>query len=252
MPQPLAGLLLQPRPVLKLATFRLDNDLLGLPPGSASSLGAGIARLNLVQRYNLLLVDKEFVPVGPPLPSPGETEPGVPLLPLIVEGGVNAGGIGVNSFVRYHHQESRIVEYRVGLDGNATVRARYGIGYTENQLAYRTPENMLVAEGNRLDLNGTLQGTDTLLFGAATSVDLRTQDVPLGRRLTQASTFVDYHPNCYGIRLSYTESVNLTQDRNPATGQQEDTYYVVRRILLTFNLGGVITSARSIALPTNP
>jgi hypothetical protein len=252
VPQPLAGLLLPPEPALKLVTLRLDNDLIGLAQGATSTVGSTLAYLNFIQRYNLLLVDKEFVPIGPPLPSPGETEPGLPLLPLIVEAGVNLSGIGVNSLLRYHYQESRIVEYRVGMDGSASVRAKYGIEYTENQFAYRTPENLLVAEGNHLDLNGTLQGADTLGFGADTSVDLRSRNVPLGRRLTKAEAFVDFHPSCYGIRLSYVEEVNLTQDLNPATGQEEDSYYLDKRFLLTFNLGGVVSSGRGFSPPSNP
>jgi hypothetical protein len=250
VPQPLAGLLVQPEPALKLLTFRLDNDVLGLPHEATSDAGQSIGYVNLVQRYNLLLQDESFVPEGPALPSPGETEAGEPLLPFILEAGVTAGGLGVTSFLRYHHQLSRLVEYRVGLTGSASARARYGISYSENQQAYRTPENRLYGEGNSLGLNGWLAGTDRLSFDGTASIDLRSRDVPLDRRVTRGEAAVDFHPNCYGLRLSYVEEVLVTREFDSGTGQEEDVFYVDRRILLTFNLGGVIASSRGFVLPT--
>ncbi|MCH8882768.1 MAG: tRNA-guanine transglycosylase [SAR324 cluster bacterium] len=173
VPQPLAGLLVRPEPALKLLTFRLDNALFGKRGEDSAALPKKIATLNLIQRYNLLLEDEDFVPDGPPLPSEGETEPGEPLLPAILEGSYSGTGYDLSAFLRYHHQLDRIVEYRLGLGGSVSPRGRLRLTYTENVLRYRTPDAKLHPAVNTLRLNGALTAHDDLSFTFNGTVNLR-------------------------------------------------------------------------------
>jgi hypothetical protein len=250
VPQPLAGLLLQPEPALKLVTLRLDNELYGLPPGSASPIWSG--SVNLVQRYNLLVEDKHFTPEGPPLPSPGETAPGEPLLPLILELTYTRSGVALGGQLHYHHQLERIVEYQASMSGSVSPRGTLAVSYTDNEFTYRTPENRLHSAGTSMGLSALLAQSDTVSYDFSGVVNLNEGAVPLDRRLSSAQIGLDYHPNCYGIRLSYIEAVDATRDFNRNTGQTETLYFIDRRILLTFNLGGVVSPTGELLLSPRP
>jgi hypothetical protein len=246
--QPLEGLLLVPESALKLVTLRLDNDLLGLRRGADSPLGRSIAGLDLIQRYDVLREDDDFDPVGPDLPSPGETDPGEPMLPLIAEADYYGAGYSIDTLLRYHHQLERIVEYRIGLRGSLAERGRFAVGYRENQFTYRTPENRLYTAGSALTFSGLVIGTDDVSANFGARVNLRKEPAPLNRRLQRAEVGVDYHPNCYGVALSYVETVDVTREYNSSTGENEDSFFIDRKFLLTFNLGGVISSTRTYGL----
>ena len=251
--QPLAGLLLRPDPALKLVTLRLDNAFLALPRAT-DALGrknpSSIAEIDLIQRYDLLRGDKGFEPEGPPLPEPGETERGEPLLPAILEARWGGRGYSTDLFLRYHHQLSRFVEYRIGLRGNVSSRGTMRITYSDNETEYVTPDNKLHPAAAGLGFASTIAGPDWISYGFDGAINLRNQQVPLDRRITRAGLFTDYHPGCYAVRLSYLEQVGVTREFDRDLGRDVPVFFVSRQILLTFTIGGVATASRGIFLST--
>ena len=274
--QPLTDRLFRGRIAEKLLTLRLDNSFIGelrnkpqapvtgyLPTNQATQGGFDFirqnqstfaavpippryqrppteefAQVNLIQRYNFLLEKDAPSIIGPSLPAVQETTPGNPLLPAIFQATYGRGGLTMNFETHYHHQLQRVTETSIGMNANLRRYTRIGIGYTENEFSYRTPENKLHPFGNSLSANGEVEVTDTLSTGFSGIVDLRDLPAPLGRRVQSSELFIDYHPICYRIRLSVKDSLEVTQTNGV------DQYFTTERIVLTFDLGGLISSSR--------
>jgi hypothetical protein len=245
--QPLTDQVLRARPTLQLLTLRLDNSLLGRGAAPAGTEGPPPAservRFDLIQRYNLLYEKKEFAGVGPPLPSPQETEPGQPLLPLILDVAVNGAGYSLGVNLHFHHQLGRFTEY--GLGANATLRPHttLGVSYHLNEFTYFTPDNRLVAAANDLGLSGETALTDRLSFGFSGVVDLRDVAVPLDRRLSSYGLFLDFHTICYRVNISYQETVGSTVEAG------ETRYFLDHSARITFDLSSLVGGR---ALSLNP
>ncbi len=274
--QPLADRLVRARIAERLMTFRLDNSFIGhlrrAPPSpeaiyeSSNVATSGrfdlfkiplnqmapvtaprdyqqapveeFAQINLIQRYNFLEENASPSIVGPALPAVQETAPGNPLLPAIAQASYTRGGLGLSYETHYHHQLQRITETIIGMSASLRQFSRLGITYTQNEFSYRTPENKLHPIGNSLGANGEIEVVDATTVGFAGTLDLRDLPAPLGHRLQTSEVFVDFHPICYRIRISVRDSLELTQTNGV------DQYFTSRRVLLTFDLGNVLSTTR--------
>jgi hypothetical protein len=240
--QPRAGLVLQPLVAQDLVILRLENTWLGRTSrtqGRASEIG----RLNFIQRYDRLREHEAPSLIGPPLPDPPETEAGAPLLPAILEGSLATHGLLLNVLFRYHHQLSRVTETQFHISGQVSPRSSLAIRYIQNDLTYRTPDNKLFPEQTTLGFAGEVRVNDPVSLGLSTTLNLRPEPPPLDRRVELGEAYIDYHPNCYAVRLSYQEQLDSTVEGDSLE------YFVDRRILLTFNLGGLFSvgTRRSLA-----
>jgi len=258
--QPLVDRVVRAQVSRELITFRLDNSWLGRlrnrPGAPAPSPQANVpvtagpmphmisppvgelGSLNLIQRYNALLQSTNYVPIGPAITSRQETDPGQPLLPLIAEGTMAMGGVGLSSELHYHYQLRRITESIISMQGATRAHSALGISYAQNEFAYRTPENVLHPEGTTFSFAGEVPVADHFSLGFNGILNLATEPAPLGRRLQQGLMFMDFHPICYRIRLSYEESLELTQQNG------SDKYFLNRRIALTFDLGSLFSGTQ--------
>ncbi len=272
--QPLADSVVRSRVSRQLATLRLDNTWLGqyprpvLPPapvvlqpdlatpaqgntGGQRFFGPPVGELgglNFVQRYNLLLQDTNYQPAGPALSTRQETTPGEPLLPLIVQGNMQLGPVGLSSELHYHHQLRRFTESLLTMQGNVRANSSLGISYSQNEFTYRTPEDVLHPEGTTFGFNGEVPVADQWSVGFTGTLNLAASPAPLGRRLQDGQMFLDFHPICYRLRLSYQESLELTQENG------KDRFFVNRKAAITFDLGGLLqgTSQQVISSGANP
>lgn len=235
-PQPLTDEVLRARPALRLVTLRLDSTLLEgrRRPGEAlPSRTRELAWLDVIQRYNLLFRDDSPTVEGPPLPSPAETEPGEPLLPAIIEGGVNGQGYRLAVQLNYHHQLARVTESIVSLQGRVAPRTALGIGYRYNEFGYFTPEGDRVPRENTFTFNGTAPLAGDVAVGWSGRLNMQDEPPPLDRRLDQAQAFLDFRSVCYSARVTYAENVDSTVEN------RKRVYFVDRRILFTFTLTGL-------------
>ena len=229
----------RPQFVQRLLTLRLDNNWL-VRSGTAGE-ARELAHLNLIQPYNLLFDDADFVPIGPtPDPDQLETEPGEPLMPIILDGGIAMGGLNASTELRYHHQLQRFTSRTISLSG-ASPRAKMSASLTQNLFSYFTPDGKLNPEGSRLRVRGLINANSSVSIGYKSTINLRDQEPPLDRRLEAATLFVDYHPGCCTVRLTYSEDLEVTQ----VNGVSE--HFINRQILLTFTLGGVVSIETSAA-----
>ena len=251
---------LRPRFAERLVTLRLDN--LWLAQSRSGSESRKVAQLNLIQRYNLLwddpnylLRDDEnrllpddpaFLPVGPIPDSPQEPVSGDPadpqirdsLLPAIIEGTLFAEQMTLNFLLRYHHQLNSITETRLGVSGQVSARTRMSVSFSQNKFRYRTTDNKLHPEGTGLNFNGEAVVSEAVSFGFTGFVNLADQPPPLDRRLQSGQLFLDFHPGCpgcYALRATLQERTGIT------TEDDETVYFVERVLFLTFNLGGLLT-----------
>jgi hypothetical protein len=254
---------LRARPAERLVTLRLDNVWLGKaraaapPPTSLAPTPADptllpgegapdapvneLVRLDVIQRYNLLLADGAPALVGP---LPGEwqglparrqeTDPGQPLLPLLVELSANGRQLSASARVNYHHQLHRNTETELKLSGSTTPGTALSVGYTSNEFAYVTPDDKVVSDGKTLSFGASSAWKDAWALGVSGRVNLSDGTPPLDRRLDRGEVFVEYHPACYLVRVSYLEQVDSTlQGATP-------TFYLDRRFSITFELSGLV------------
>ncbi|MCH8882628.1 MAG: LPS assembly protein LptD, partial [SAR324 cluster bacterium] len=237
VPQPLSDQVLRARVAQRLLTFRFDNRLLARRPGTAEGASGGVSellRLNVIQRYNFLQEADAEPLAGPGFDRPQETEPGEPLLPLLVEAQVWGAGYGLNIGLNYHHQRRRLTRSTLGFDGRLHSRTRLNIGYDFNEFTYLTPDNKLVAERNVFSFGSEMAWSDQLSVGFNGRINLQDEPPPLQRRIDQGLLFVDFHTICYSVRLSYEEVVGSTLEK---TGE---TFFVDRRVMLSFRLAGLV------------
>jgi LPS transport system D len=267
VPQPLADQVLRSRVAERLVTLRLDNQLLGrgnvrepsplaapdlsvpaepapftAPPGPVSQL----LQLDLIQRYDLLLQDNAPTLRGPTLSLRPETGPGEPLLPLLLEVTAYLGRFTANAEANYHHQLHRTTEMSLGLHASAAPGATLSFSYGSNEFSYVTPENKEVAAGSAFYFGGSKVFTDRWSGGFSGRINLSDGTPPLDRRLDQSALYLDYRPDCYGLRASYRESVVAV----PQGGAY--TFYVDRSFKLIFDLSGLVGGAsRAPASPSS-
>ncbi|MBI4081265.1 MAG: LPS-assembly protein LptD [Candidatus Lambdaproteobacteria bacterium] len=243
---PVSGVI-RPLFAQRLATFRFDNTWeRRVGDGAPRS----VATLNLIQRYNLLLADKTFEHKGPKLPCPlesaltpdctAENPPGKPLLPAIVEGTLRGRGYGLGLTLRYDHELARVVETRIGLEGQIIPHSNLAVSYYQNDFTYRTPDDKLNPAASSFGFSSELLVSDTVSMGLSGTVNMAKQPAPLDRRIETGLAFLDYHPGCYGLRLSYQEQVSLTTQRG------QPLYILDRTLLLTVNLGNAVSGSRSL------
>jgi hypothetical protein len=272
-PALLADEVLRSRVAERLITLRLDNDLLGraaapaaaggsdaagpssgtasgalpaaaFPPADSGALATDLLSVNLIQRYNLLRRpgapalqgpapgDPPQGSAGPALPQ--ETEPGQPLLPFLLEVHAHGAQLSADALVNYHHQLHRTTEMSLALQGTMSPTVAMGIGYTSNEFAFATPDNKEVPAGSAFTFNGAMAWTDAWRTGFTGRLNLTDGTPPLERRLDQGEVFVEYHPICYAVRVSYSEQVASTL----VGGLQ--TYYLDRRFRISFDLSGLV------------
>ena len=221
----------------KLAIFRVDNEwLLG-----NERFQSPLAHLNIIQRYNMLLEEKDFSPIGPAPNLQGqETLPGFPILPLIIEGSIIQPRLTTSAALHYHHQLNVFNERSISLSGRAASYATFGVTYSDNLFTYRLPDNRTVPSGRSLQFSGSGRLSETLSTGFSGQVNLNDGPSPLNRRLVSSGLNLVYLPGCYSIRADYSELVGV------AEFEGEIDYYVDKTLLITFDLGGLI-SARSVS-----
>ena len=240
---------LRPHFAERLVTLRLDN--LWLAQSRSGPKSRKVARLNVIQRYNLLKEDEDFVRIGPAPAGPQEPVSGdprnpdaakrellEPLLPAIIEGTLFAEQMTLNFLLRYHHQLNSITETRLGVSGQVSARTRMSVSFSQNKFRYRTTDNKLHPEGTGLNFNGEAVVSDAVSFGFTGFVNLADQPPPLDRRLESGQFFLDFHPGCpgcYALRATLQERTGIT------TEDDETVFFVERVLFLTFNLGGLLT-----------
>ncbi|MDH4120179.1 MAG: hypothetical protein OEV94_00520 [Deltaproteobacteria bacterium] len=251
VPQPFSGILFRPLSTVRMGVFRLDNLLLAklAPPRQVGGelppevMAKPLATLNIIQRYQFDLEDPAFTPRGPALPTPMETGPGQPLLPLVVEGTYGGDRLTTLFGFRFHHQLNRITESSFGIHVNSKPFGWMKVNFSQNDLAYRTAvDEMLQLAGAHLRVNGEVTASDDMSVGYDTTMNLQSIPAPLERRLNDAQVYLEYHPPCYKIRAAYQEKVDLT------TQGVTPVYFVDRRIILSFDLGGLVGTSKQFGL----
>jgi hypothetical protein len=247
VPQPFTApdRLLRARVAERLLTLRLDNSLVAQPrtlpagaegPPEAESAPPPVRELvqvDLIQRYNFLLQRDAPVLEGPGFDGEQETSPGQPLLPLVLSASMKGEGYGINLSLHYHHQLERITRTNIALEGTSGAHLRMAIRYAFNEFTHVTPDNKLVPRTNSFAFEGEMAFTDRTSLGFNGRLNLQDDTPPLERRLDQGQLFVEYHPICYAVRLSYEEAVN------PFIEDGETRYSLDRRVRLSFNLRGL-------------
>jgi hypothetical protein len=206
---------------------------------------AELGDLNIIQRYNLLLQDQDYQPVGPAISAPRqETSAGKPLLPLIVEGTMQLGTVNLRAEMHFHHQLRRVTESAISMRGSRGVNSYLGISYSQNEFAYRTPEDVLRPGGTTFGFDGQIPFADQASLGFSGVLNLSSAPAPLNRRLQKGLVFFDFHPICYSIRLSYEESLEVTQEAGV------DRYFVNRRVFLSFDLASLLSASQERVIST--
>ena len=235
-PDDLAAGVLPPLYTQRLITLRLDNTWL---KGSLSRGGVAARewiRLDFIQRYNLLAEDEEPFTLGPaPDPTKQETEPGEPLLPAILEGAISGQGVRVAFGLHYHHQLSTFNSKGFSVSAKAAARGKMKISLTENDFAYRTPDNRLIPAGARMKINSEINASDFVSLGFSGSINIRDTPAPLGRRLETGKIFVNYNPGCYALKVTFLEAISFSR-----VSGGEPEYFLDRRLVFTLDIGGLI------------
>ncbi|MGK5094379.1 LPS-assembly protein LptD [Deltaproteobacteria bacterium TL4] len=169
------------------------------------------ARLNLIQRYNLLREEANEVFRGPVINNT-ETEPGEPLLPLQIELNLNPGPkFSVDFFVRYHHQLFRIIESRADFKVEVTPANKSVISFLSNERAYSTPEDVYHSKASTLSFDNTFEATEELMLGFAGTFNLDAENTTFKRRLTSDALSLRYRcSGCYEVNFELKESVETT------------------------------------------
>lgn len=282
VPQPLSDTVLRARVAERLVTLRLDNALLGRArgepaprdrvdaatgsaaevPGAGSTAAGGPAagstaagspaagstasellRVNLIQRYNLLL-EPDAPALAGPLPSRRqETLPGEPLLPLLLEIGAGGSQFSASALLNYHHQLRRNTRTELSLQGRTAPGTELGVGYTFNEFTYVTPDDKVVPAGNAFTFNGAMAVADAWGLGFSGRINLSDATPPLERRIDRGELFVEYRPVCYALRLSYTEQVVSTLESG------SERFYLDRHLALSFDLIGLVGGPTRAAAP---
>jgi len=244
--QPLADKLLRGRVAERLAVLRLDNTLLGrlAPPRggtgleeTASATAAEVSELlgvNLIQRYNFLREADADPLQGPGFSGNQETDAGEPLLPLILAATAKGAGYDLQLRFDYHHQKDRITQAALNWAGNAGPHTSLSVGYGFNEFTHLTPDNKLVPEGNSFNFAGEMALANALSMGFSGRFNLLDGTPPLNKRIDRSLLFLEYHPVCYSMRLSVEQTVNTVLENGL------ETYFVNRRVALTFNLKGLV------------
>ncbi|MDH5750878.1 MAG: hypothetical protein OEZ59_00490 [Deltaproteobacteria bacterium] len=257
VPQPYEGQVLYPRSAMKVLALRLDNVLLGRPapqstgdepapatvaPGSVRP-ARELLRLDIIQRYNLMLADRDYLPQGPRLPRPGETHPGEPMLPLRLEGELSWGGLEVDTLADYHHQRGEMTRSRFAGGVRWGESGRFNMAYHYNAFTYRTPEDELIPRASSLEM-GTSTGLGSWLsISLDGRFNLKDDPPPLGRRLDRASAVLHYHPRCYSLRVAYVEKVVSTEEEG------RTRYFVERQVTVRFDITSLVAGE---PLPPRP
>ena len=194
-----------------------------------------LARLNLIQPYDYLRVEKDYQSQGP-TPKGDETEPGEPLLPLRIELSLQPGsGLALNFRNRYNHQQQRTVEYSLSVDVNVSQYSKASVAFRENESTYTTPYGQTFEAASSFSFSNTHQASDELSFGFSGTVDLNPASTAFRRRLVSDTVFLSYRPDCWTFNLRLEERV----DKTTTSGGQE-TEYVDRTIFASVILGGVL------------
>ena len=244
---PLTDLVVRARVAQRLAILRLDNTLLGRLAGSepgvpgmkkgASANGGEVHELfsvNLIQRYNFLREADADPLQGPGFSGDQETDPGEPLLPLILEAQAKGAGYTLQLRFDYHHQRDRLNRASLSWAAKAGSRLALSVGYNFNEFTHFTPDNKRVPESNSLNFAGEMALANTLSMGFSGRLNLLDPAPPLDKRLERRLLFLEYNPACYSVRLSVEETVNTVQENG------QESYFVNRRVALTFNLKGLV------------
>ncbi|MEE8435972.1 MAG: hypothetical protein V3S64_14400 [bacterium] len=232
--QPLADRLLWARVAERLAVLRLDNTLLGRPAGQPARVSE-LLSVNLIQRYNFLRRDPDPEPLqGPPIDGDQETDPGEPLLPLILEAQAKGARYTLQLRFDYHHQKDRLTRVALSWAGKAGPHTGLSVGYNFNEFTHFTPDNKLVSAGNSFTFAGEMALGGALSMGFSGRFNLIDTAPPLNKRIDRSLLFLEYNPACYSVRLSVEETVNTVLEDG------QESYFVNRRVALTFNLRGLV------------
>jgi hypothetical protein len=236
----------------RLAVLRLDNTLLGrLADGGAGLNGkktapanAGEVRellsVNLIQRYNFLRKpEKPESPQGPAIDGDQETDDGEPLLPLILEAQANGPGYNLQFRFDYHHQKDRLTRATLSWAGKAGPHTAFSIGYGFNEFTHFTPDNKLVPESNSFNFAGEMALGGAFSMGFGGRFNLLDGAPPLDKRIDRSLLFLEYNPACYSVRLSVEETVNTVLENG------QESFFVNRRVALTFNLRGLVGGGKT-------
>lgn len=197
-----------------------------------------LARLNFIQRYNLLRRNENYDPKGPEIAEEEhESEAGDPLLPLILELELNPGPqFSVDFFLRYSYNEGRVVEIRSDFDVQVSPNNQATIGFHNNEFSYRTPEDIFHERTNTLKFKNVFEANDNWSFGFSGTLNLNISDESAFRRkLIDDALFINYHPDCYVISFNFQESAERTTS---SSGELEET--VERTLFVNVSLGEVL------------
>ena len=251
-PEPLTDLLLRARVAQRLAVLRLDNTLLGRLAGGgagvsgtekAASANAGDVRellsINLIQRYNFLREADADPLQGPGFSGDQETDAGEPLLPLILSGQAKGAGYTLRFRLDYHHQQDRLTRAALSWAGQAGPHTSLSAGYGFNAFTHFTPDNKLVPESNSFNFAGEMALGGALSMGFSGRFNLLDRAPPLDKRLDRSLLFLEYNPACYAVRLSVEETVNTVLENG------QESFFVNRRVALTFNLRGLVGGGKT-------
>lgn len=246
-PQALTDRLLRVRVAQRLAVLRLDNTLLGRLAGGGTGLtgdgktapaSAGEVRellgVNLIQRYNFLREADAELLQGPVIDGDQETDPGEPLLPLILTAQANGPGYTLQLRFDYHHQKDRLTRATLSWSGNAGPHTALSIGYGFNEFTHFTPDNKLVPESNSFNFAAEMPLGGALSMGISGRFNLLDGSPPLDKRIDRSLLFLEYNPACFSVRLSVEETVNTVLENG------QESFFVNRRVALTFNLKGLV------------
>lgn len=195
-----------------------------------------LSRFNIIQQYNLLRLDPEFIPKGPDIED-AETDPGEPLLPLQLEWSLTPGSqYSVDFFTRYHYQSSRVVESKASFNVEVNPNNQATVSFHNNEDAYRTPYDVFHEQTSTLAFSNTFEANDKLSFGFAGKMNLTASETTFRRRLIEDSLVFSYHPYCYEIQFRFQENVEKI-----VTSGSKEKEIINRSLLLNISLGRVLS-----------
>ena len=201
---------------------------------SREDKSSSLASLNFIQHYDNLKKNTYFLPIGPAIKG-NETEPGQPLLPLQTRLNFTPGsGFSINYFNRYHHQKRQVVEYSSSVSFSASDHNNSTVRLHKNKFSYQTPYGIDVSSSHTFGFSNKFEASDRLAFGITGTMNLNPDSTTFRRRLTSNAFTMDYHPDCWNIRLALTENVDKT---TTSSGREKE--YIDRTLYAYINLGGV-------------
>lgn len=231
-------------PVLsqKTLTYKLDTSYLVKDP--VSNAVRNYFSLGLTQIYNLQMEGEEK-DTYLNQPSGLETEQGEPKLPLRINISVSPISLfSASLFYRFDHKENRVVETGLGLSTGSADGNSFTLGYTDNEKAYYTPDNInhpvakvySITNNLRLSDRWTLylagewdQNRNSLSFQYSDTAGIKRLD----RQLRDLTAILFFRHDCYSFSAAYEEEIQAALLKGVTTEFLEKKFILTLQFQVT-------------------